>query len=140
MIKRIQGCTKVTEKKTLEGVIQMDETFVGGKNKNRHKNKKVKNSQGRSFKDKTPVFGMINDAGIVITKVVKNTSEKSLMPIIKDIVKKGSTIYTDEWGAYRKLDKDYIHGIIMHCIGQYINGNIHTNEIEGYWSHLKRGI
>ncbi len=63
--------------KKLDGEIKFDETFGGGKNKNRHANKKVKNSQGRSFKDKVPVLGMLNRGGNVICKVVKDTSAKS---------------------------------------------------------------
>lgn len=61
----------------LSGEVECDETFVGGKNKNRHWDKKVKNAQGRSFKDKTPVFGMLQRKGDAITRVVENTSQKN---------------------------------------------------------------
>lgn len=140
MIKRIQKCLNFDDELFLEGVIQVDEAFIGGKNKNRHWDKKVKNSQGRSHKDKTPVFGMISNNDTVITRVVKDTSAKTLMPIIKENVEFGSTIYSDEWDAYHSLKKDYYHQIVRHDRGQYVNGDVTTNRMENYWSHLKRGI
>lgn len=140
MIKRIQKCLNFEDEILLEGVIQVDETFVGGKNKNRHYNKKVPKSHGRSHKDKTPVFGMISSNDMVLTKVVKDTSKKSLFPIIQEYVKEGSTIYSDEWDAYFSLKKDYNHEIVRHDLKQYVNGDVTTNKVEGYWTHLKKGI
>ncbi|MDR2955411.1 MAG: IS1595 family transposase [Prevotella sp.] len=141
MLQRIRGCyaTKVEKEKQLEGVIEIDETFVGGKNKNRHWDKKVKNSQGRSFKDKTPVFGMLQRNGKVIAKVVSDTKTKTLVPHIYQYVAKGSTIYSDEWN-YGNLNKNYTHDFIRHDMKQYAKGDVYTNGIEGFWSHLKRGI
>jgi transposase-like protein len=130
---------KVNAPEMLSGTIQADETFVGGKNKNRHENKKVKNAQGRSVKDKTPVFGMINE-GKVITKVIKNTKASTLKPFIKSMVESGSILVTDEWNGYNKLSKNYNHKIINHKENQFVNDGFHTNGIEGFWSLFKRGI
>lgn len=116
----------------LSGIIQCDETFVGGKNKNRHWDKKVKNSQGRSFKDKTPVFGILQQEQSyyierphkviahktliqkIITKnkslrftVVSNT--KTLKPIIYQTIQSQNIVITDEWQAYNGLDATYQH-------------------------------
>ena len=79
----------------LNGEVELDETFVGGKNKNRHANKKVKNSQGRSFKDKVPVLGMLKRGGKVICKVVKDTSVKSPTAPILTAVNRTVTLFTD---------------------------------------------
>lgn len=125
----------------MEGVIEADETFVGGKNKNRHKDKKVKNSQGRSFKDKTPVLGLLNREGNVKCVVIPDTKSETIQPIILSHVKKGSTIYSDEWWAYQGLGKFYNHGVVDHGRGQYVNDSGETtNGIENFWSQFKRGI
>ena len=122
------------------GIVETDESFVGGKNKNRHKDKKVKNSQGRSFKDKTPVWGAIERGGKLITSVVPDTKAENIQPLIYKFVKEGSTIYSDEWWAYQGLNENYNHSIIDHRRKQYKNGDTCTNTIEGVWSHLKRTI
>ncbi len=123
----------------LKGVSGVDETFVGGKNKNRHKSKKVAFSQGRSYKDKTPVFGLINN-GKVFTRVVPDTKAKTLKPIIKEMVEKGSILVTDDWLAYRGMNSDYDHKVVDHAGRQYSNDGFSTNNVENFWSHLKRGI
>lgn len=122
-----------------DGITQVDETYVGGKNKNRSKNKKVDNTQGRSLKTKTPVFGMLNN-GLVYTQVVKDTKGKTLKTIIRSKVKQGSIIVSDGWVGYRGLQHEYNHEIIKHNLGEFKNGPYHTNGIEGFWSLLKRGI
>lgn len=81
----------------LDGTVEVDETFIGGKNKNRHADKKVKACQGRSFKDKVPVFGMFQRGGKVIAKVVSDTKSNTLFGVIRNYVKEGSNLYTDEW-------------------------------------------
>jgi len=124
----------------LDGLIEIDETFVGGKNKNRHWNKKVPNSQGRSWKDKVPVLGIIERNGNLITQIIPNTQQQTIEPIIKEKVKEESSIYTDEWFAYKDLNKWFNHQIVNHRIKQYVNGNASTNSIESAWACLKRSI
>jgi transposase-like protein len=124
----------------LEGIVECDETYVGGKNRNRHWNKKVPHSQGRSFKDKTPVMGMLQRGGKVIAMKVPDTKAKTLIPIIKKHIKKGSKVMTDEYRVYSSLHLDYKHKKVNHNRGQYVVGNAHTNTIEGFWSLFKRGI
>lgn len=127
-------------KDKLDGEVEMDETFIGGKNKYRHRSKKVKNSQGRSFKDKIPVLGMLERGGRVACKVVRNTSYKSLTVPVLRTVKRPATIFTDEWQGYKTISKLYEHHIVDHGHGQYVKGNAYTNTIEGFWSILKRGL
>ncbi len=139
MLHRIREMLRVKQPVLLTGEIQGDETFVGGKNKNRHANKKIKESQGRSCKDKTPVFGLLAD-GKVNTTVVTDTRAESLKPIIFSMVERGSIMITDEWGAYNGLNSSYQHEVLKHNANEYVRDGFHTNSIEGFWSLLKRGI
>jgi transposase-like protein len=123
------------------GVIQADETFIGGLNKNRHADKKIPNSQGRSVKDKIPVLGMMNMSGKIIAKVITDTSRISITPILRENMKKDACVLvTDEWWAYREIGEEMPHVVINHTIGEYVSGAFHTNTIEGFWSQLKRTI
>lgn len=125
---------------TYDDIVEVDETFVGGKNKNRHWDKKVKNNQGRSFKDKTPVVGMVERGGKLRVVKVRDTKRRTVQPIVKKNVIKGSTVMTDEWTAYQMLYLTYQHSFVNHGAGQYVSGGTHTNTIEGFWSLLKRSI
>lgn len=141
MLARIRACFGLEEvKPDMEDNTMFDETFVGGKNKNRHADKKVKNSQGRSFKDKTPVLGMMSN-GKVRTQVVESTSAKHIQPHIIKQVPTGTTIITDEWHAYNGMEAHYLREIVDHSRKQYVNDcGFTTNPLEGFWSHFKRGI
>lgn len=124
----------------MTGDIEVDETFVGGKNKNRHWDKKVEHSQGRSFKEKVPVFGMFNrETKKINCVVVPDTSKGSLHPVIYSMISKGSTIISDEWLGYNNLNKHYSREIVNHKIKEYVNENgATTNRVENCWTHLKR--
>ncbi len=124
----------------LKKVVEIDETYVGGSNSNRHWNKKVPNSQGRSWKDKTPVLGMLERNGTLIIQVVTNVKQNTLEQIIKSNIEKGSNIYTDEWLAYDNLCQNYNHERVNHKAKQYAKDKVSTNSIENRWSHLKRTI
>ncbi|MCL2247021.1 MAG: IS1595 family transposase, partial [Lentimicrobiaceae bacterium] len=140
MLHRIRNCFVEENQYVLKNEVEMDETFVGGKNKNRHKDKKVEKCQGRSFKDKTPVFGAVERGGKLIAKVIDDTSYKSIAPIVFNHVDKKATIFTDEWVAYDKIGKLYNRMFVDHSQGQYVEGNATTNTIEGFWSIFKRGV
>lgn len=125
----------------LEGIVEADETYIGGKNRNKHKDKKTKGGQGRSTKDKTPVFGVLARGGEVRAQKVSDVSARSLQALINTNVKKGAHMMTDEWGAYTGLEnKKFKHSKVNHGKGQYVMGVAHTNTIESFWSLLKRGI
>mgnify|MGYP000722367918 FL=1 len=140
MLQRIRNCFGIDNDTQLNNEVEVDETYVGGKNKNRHANKKVKNSQGRSAKDKTPVVGMVERGGKVTARTVENVKSVTLTAEIIRNVKESATLYSDEWLGYKGVARIYDHSIVKHNQGQYVNGRVHTNTIEGFWSLLKRGI
>lgn len=148
MLHKIRMYMECENNHKLSGNIEIDETFVGGKNKNRHKDKKVEKCQGRSFKDKVPVFGMLQRDGKVVAKVVCNTQSRTLVPIVMEYVEKGSVINTDGW-EYSGLHHDYKQRSVDHEKHFYgltyasANGElitVSTNGMENVWSHFKRMI
>lgn len=142
LLQRIRNCFGIDDEEQLDGIIEADETFVGGKNKNRHKDKKVAQSQGRSFKDKTPVLGLLQRDGTVRAFVIPDTKSKTIQPIILKHVQKDSVFISDEWHGYRGLHNHFDHHVVDHGKKQYVdfdNPEIHSNSIEGFWGILKRG-
>lgn len=131
-----QKCLKTK----LDGVIQADESFVGGKNKNRHADKKVQNAQVRSVKDKTPVLEVVKAGGDLHLTVVKDTKATILKPLIENMVSQGSIVVTDEWTGYQGLSDHCAHVVLNHKDEEYVRSAFHTNSIENFWSLLKRGI
>ena len=110
----------------LSGDVEADEAYVGGKSQGK---------RGRGASSKTVVFGMVERNGDIMVEVVPNAKTKTIQPIIEANVEKGSTMHTDEWFAYRGLNKvGYNHQTVEHGAGEYANGNCHVNTIEGYWS------
>jgi len=125
----------------LTGVVEVDETFVGGKNKNRHEKKKIDGAGGRSTADKTAVVGLLQRNGKVQTHVVADTEKDTLQHIIYSNVHQDARVITDTYSSYKGLGEVYDHESVKHTEGNYITeGDKHTNNIEGFWSLLKRGI
>jgi transposase-like protein len=106
-----------------------------------HKNVRDRriSGSGGSSKDKMMVMGVLERGGRVRAQVVPDRVQKTLQPIIERHVEAGSAIFTDEHGAYKGLHMEYEHEVIDHAL-QYVNGRVHTNGIENFWSLLKRGL
>lgn len=137
---RLRDMLTDTDPSLLKDVVSVDETAIGGKNKNKHADRKIPHSQGRSYKGKTTVFGARSLTGEVRTKVIPNVEASTIIPVIENWIEKGSIMVSDDWKAYRALKQDYFHVIINHSEGQYVSGAFTTNGIENFWSLFKRGV
>ena len=118
------------------GPVEADETFVGGKEINKHADRKLR--AGRGKVGKTPVAGVRDRAtGHVSASVVPDISKATLQPFVESRTAAGATIYTDEWWGYRDLPN---RTSVKHGVGQWVDGQAHTNGLESFWSMLKRGF
>jgi transposase-like protein len=123
----------------LEGVVEVDETFIGGKEGNKHFDKKTSRILG-AVGSKVAVVGAIKRGGEVVTKVIKDTTGETLGNFVKSNVLIKSWLMTDENYSYRKLGKIYTHDRVHHTVREYVRGIVHTNTIENFWSVVKRCI
>lgn len=138
MLQRIRMAMQENDSKPLSGIVEMDETFIGGKVKNMHKAKRAKAlATPDTFKGKTIVVGMLERGGRVRAGVVAERTRAVLHEIVENHIAPDSTLMTDELYAYRGVN--LAHEVINHAEA-YVRGHIHTNGIENFWSMLKRGL
>ena len=123
----------------LNGEVEVDETFIGGKARNMHLEKKERRITGTGGKDKTIVFGALERGGKVRTAVVVDRKRSALHAQVKEHVEVGAALYSDALRSYSGLAQDYAHQVIDHA-EKYVDGQVHTNGLENFWSLLKRGI
>jgi transposase-like protein len=130
--------------KKLSGIIEADETFVGGLSKNMHKDRRERTIMGPGVHGKTAVAGLLerHDGkrhSTVRAEVVRNTNRDTLHDVIHRNVERGSTVYSDAWKAYRQLDPAFVHDFVDHAEA-YVKGAVHTNGLENFWALFKRCI
>lgn len=141
MLHRLREIYSNMRPESISGLTCVDETYIGGKYKNKHKNKRKPGSQGRSLVDKVLVFGAMEVDGNIITQVVPNANNHTLVTAVHAIVESGSTVMSDELPAYKHLGSDYYHDYCKHEAKSYVSDTgATTNPIENAWSHLKRAI
>jgi transposase-like protein len=138
MLQRLrEACGGTTGK--LSGIVEIDECFVGGKEGNKHESKKLK--MGRGAVGKKAVMGLRERGGRAVAMTVTNTGKETLQNAIFDNVEIGSTLMTDEHGAYTGLNGVFFkHDTVNHLGGEYSRGTVSTNGIESVWAVLKRSI
>jgi transposase-like protein len=123
----------------LNGEVEVDETFIGGKARNMHLDKRERRITGTGGKDKTIVFGALERGGKVRTAVITDRKRTALQTEVRNHVEAGSALYSDALKSYDGLAQEYAHKVIDHA-EKYVDGQVHTNGLENFWSLLKRGI
>lgn len=123
---------------SLSGEVEVDETFIGGKARNMHLPKRREAMARRNY-GKTVVMGLMERGGEVRATVIADRHKPILHAEVEKHVEKGANVFTDELMSYWGLDQQYVHKVINHAM-RYVEGNVHTNGLENFWSLLKRGL
>jgi transposase-like protein len=139
MLHRIRLAMQDETSGKLSGQVEVDETFIGGKARNMHLDKRERRITGTGGKDKTIVFGALERGGKIRTAVLSDRKRVAVETAVKTHVEAGSALYSDALKSYDNLAQEYAHQVIDHA-EKYVDGQVHTNGLENFWSLLKRGI
>lgn len=122
-----------------DGEVEVDETYIGGKARNMHKDVRSRRITGTGGKDKAVVAGVLQRGGEVRASVVPNIRRGTLHSHVRQHVEPGAAVYTDALRSYSGLDEDFAHSVVDHA-ERYVDGRVHVNGLESFWSLLKRGL
>lgn len=138
MAKMIRTLFDETGSKQLTGTVEVDETYIGGKEQNKHESKR----QGhKATQGKIAVIGAVERGGSVKARVIDDTKKANVMPFVRGQIAIDTNLITDEFTGYNEMKYlGYNHSTVNHSAKEYVKGNIYTNTIEGFWSQLKRSI
>jgi transposase-like protein len=139
VLHRIRLAMRTGTFEKFDGEVEVDETFVGGNKRKMNKATKARAPKGTGFAGRTIVAGVLERGGTVRAKVVRDTKATTLAPYVRANAKPGATVYTDALTSYARLSDDYDHATVDHAT-HYVNGRVHTNGMENFWSLLKRGL
>lgn len=137
---RIRRAMETGSFEKIKGEVEADESFIGGLARNMHNDKRAEKIHGTGGAGKEIVIGLLErETGKVRVKRLADRQRHTLQKEIHENVEEGSEIFTDAWTGYEGLDREFVHGFVDHA-ERYVNGRIHTNGLENFWSLLKRGI
>jgi len=139
MLHRIRLALQAGNFDKIDGIAEIDETFIGGKARNMHKAERARKITGTGGKDKTVVVGALERGGKIRATVAADRSRRTLHGFVREHVADGATVYTDALPSYTGLESDYRHETVDHAV-EYVSGQVHSNGIENFWSLLKRGL
>lgn len=143
MLQRIRNCFDIDDTPS-DNMVEVDETYIGGANKNKSLSKRRelhKNGAQTGGNHKKPVLGILEREGRLKGIVIPESTGKTIKPILFDEIKQSAIVVTDGSGVYKDINKNFSdHQKVYHNKDQYVNGQYHTNTIEGFWALLKRNI
>lgn len=144
MLHRIREAMRVGTLEKMDGEVEVDETYLGGRAKNMHKAKRERVITARGGHDKTAVMGLLERPrsaphSLVRTHVLPDTKTRTMQAVVRRNVESGASVYTDGHGSYVGLAKDFVHAVVDH-ITTYVDGRVHTNGLENFWSLVKRAV
>jgi transposase-like protein len=146
MLHRIRLAMQSDTFQKIDGEVEVDETYIGGKARNMHKDKRARVIKGRGGIGKVAVMGLLarhkgktGGKSRVRTKILKQTNRVTMQGEVREHVQPGAEVFSDAHSGYTGLDREYIHKVVDHA-ECYVRGNVHTNGLENFWSLLKRGL